>query len=91
MWGRSVCKVVSQVVTLHDVCVCVCVVLTVCLVLVLLLCIIVYYFRGMYECVYMFVFDCIMVLYYYYCSTVLHYVRYLERICGFVPYKYHFN
>ena len=43
------------------VCVCVCVVCVcvhgVCVELVLLFCIIVYYFKGMYECVYAFVYD----------------------------------
>ena len=46
------------------VCVCVrhvCVVCTVCVVLVLL-CIIVYYFMGMYECIYAFVLYCIIIL-----------------------------
>ena len=43
---------------------------------------IVYYFKGMYECVYVFVLYCIIVLYYsyYYSITVFHYVRRLERI-----------
>ena len=40
----------------------VCVVCTVCVVLVLLLCIIVYYFMGMYECIYAFVLYCIIIL-----------------------------
>ena len=56
----------------------VCVVcVAVCVVLALLLCIILYYLKGMYNCVYVFVLYCIIVLYYCY-ITVLHYMRCLH-------------
>ena len=44
---------------------------SVCVVLVLLLCIIVHYFKRMYECVYGFALYCIIVMYYFYYITVL--------------------
>ena len=47
----------------------------------LLLCIIVYYFKGMYWCVYIFVSCCIIVLFYCYVTVgLLHCMRRLERI-----------
>ena len=47
----------AHVCVVRAVCVCMCVVL------VSLLCIILYYYKGMYECVYVSVLNCIMVLY----------------------------
>ena len=67
------------------VCVCVCVwcACCVCVVLALLLCInysiILYYFKGMYDCVYVFVLCCIIVVCYCY-ITALHYMRRLQGI-----------
>ena len=57
---------------------CVCVCVCVCVGLVLL-CIIVCYLKGMYECVYVFVLYCLIVLYCYH-IIVLHNVWRLERI-----------
>ena len=61
---------------IRQVCVCGCVCVYVGLVL---LCIIRYYLKGMYECVYAFVLYCLIVLYCYH-VIVLHYVRRLECI-----------
>ena len=55
-------------------CVCVCV----CVVIVSLVCIIVYYFKGMYECVSVFL--CCIIALYYYDIIVLHYVKDFERV-----------
>ena len=54
-------------------CVCVCVVIV-----SLVYCIIVYYFKGIYECVSVFLY-CIIALYYY-DIIVLHYVKEFERV-----------